>query len=34
VTAVVMESTGQYWRPVWEALEGWMEKCCRSMGYA
>lgn len=26
VTAVVMESTGQYWRPVWEALEGWMEE--------
>lgn len=24
VTAVVMESTGQYWRPVWEALEGWI----------
>ena len=22
VTEVVMESTGQYWRPVWNVLEG------------
>jgi transposase len=26
VTEVVMESTGQYWRPVWNVLEGCIEK--------
>jgi transposase len=26
VTEVVMESTGQYWRPVWNVLEGCVEK--------
>jgi transposase len=26
VTAAVMESTGQYWRPVWEVLEGHVEQ--------
>jgi hypothetical protein len=30
VEEVVMESTAQYWRPVWEALERYWRPRCRS----
>src|SRR6059058_4899594 len=30
VEEVVMESTAQYWRPVWEALEGWWQPMRRT----
>ena len=32
VDEVVMESTAQYWRPVWEALERHWQPTCRSRG--
>ena len=28
VTEVAMESTGQYWRPLWNLLEGSSPSCC------
>src|SRR5262245_17941827 len=33
VQEAVMESTAQYWRPVWEALERyWQPQCCTGAG--
>ena len=28
VSHVVMEATGQYWKPIWYALEGGGSSCC------
>jgi transposase len=34
VEEVVMESTAQYWKPVWEALERYWEPTCQKWGGA